>query len=148
MQQSGDWIEAAERAHSLYNDVVTAKIEICEAETRLREAQQHYDTALHQYQQAEATSHRMFWSDWMEAWQRGNSPVRTPEAQGTVLPVRIVSEDGQVLWSAAKRRQEQAGQGMIEYALILTLMALVVLVVLMWFGPALGNIFSNITAGL
>ena len=148
MQNQGDWIEAAERAHSLYNDVVSAKIEICEAETRLREAQQHYDTALHQYEQAEATSHRMFWSDWMEAWQRGNAPQTPPEAQGTVLPVRIVSEDGQVVWSAAKHRQEQAGQGLLEYTLILMLVAMIVLAVLMVMGPAIGNFFSTITSGM
>ena len=144
MHQSGDWIEAAERAHSLYNDVVTAKIEICEAETRLREARQRYDTAVQQYEEAEAASHQMFWSDWMEAWQRGNAPVRAPEAQEMAFRIQPVSLDV----DTAKRLQEQSGQGMIEYALILTLIALVVLVALMWFGPQLGNIFSNITASL
>jgi len=36
------------------------------------------------------------------------------------------------------------GQGLVEYALILTMVAIVVLVVLVLFGPAVGNIYSNI----
>ena len=144
MQNQGDWQDAAERAHSLYNDVVSAKIEICEAETRLREAQQRYDTAVKQYEQAEATSHQKFWADWMEAWQRGNSPQTHSEGAGVAFPMLPVSLDVQT----RKRLQEQSGQGMIEYALILTLIALVVLVALLWFGPELSNIFSGITAGL
>jgi pilus assembly protein Flp/PilA len=40
------------------------------------------------------------------------------------------------------------GQGLVEYALILVLVALVVLVVLAIFGPAVGNVFSNIVAGV
>jgi pilus assembly protein Flp/PilA len=34
------------------------------------------------------------------------------------------------------------GQGLVEYALIMLLVALVVLVVLALLGPAIGNIFS------
>jgi pilus assembly protein Flp/PilA len=40
------------------------------------------------------------------------------------------------------------GQGLVEYALILVLVALVVLVVLVIFGPAVGNAFSNIVASV
>lgn len=46
------------------------------------------------------------------------------------------------------RGNGQHGQGIIEYTFIIMLIALVVLIVLMAFGPALGNIFSGITAGL
>lgn len=35
------------------------------------------------------------------------------------------------------------GQGLIEYALILVLVALAVIVVLALLGPAIGNMFSN-----
>lgn len=35
------------------------------------------------------------------------------------------------------------GQGLVEYALILVLVALAVIVVLALLGPAIGNIFSN-----
>ncbi len=36
------------------------------------------------------------------------------------------------------------GQGLLEYALILLLVAIVVLVVLAFIGPAVGNMFSNV----
>jgi len=38
----------------------------------------------------------------------------------------------------------ERGQGLVEYALILTLVVLVVIVVLTLLGPAIGNVFSNI----
>ncbi len=40
------------------------------------------------------------------------------------------------------------GQGLVEYALILVLVAIVVIVALMLIGPAVGNVFSNIVKGL
>jgi pilus assembly protein Flp/PilA len=36
------------------------------------------------------------------------------------------------------------GQGLVEYALILSLVALIVIVVLVLLGPAIGNIFSAV----
>lgn len=38
------------------------------------------------------------------------------------------------------------GQGLIEYALIMILVAMVVMAVLLLYGPAIGNTFSNIIA--
>jgi pilus assembly protein Flp/PilA len=38
----------------------------------------------------------------------------------------------------------EEGQGLVEYALILALVAIVVIVILALLGPAIGNIFSNI----
>jgi len=38
----------------------------------------------------------------------------------------------------------EEGQGLVEYALILALVALVVIVMVTVFGPAVGNLFSNI----
>jgi pilus assembly protein Flp/PilA len=43
----------------------------------------------------------------------------------------------------AKRYSEE-GQGLVEYALILVLVALVVIVVLSLLGPSIGNVFSNV----
>lgn len=40
------------------------------------------------------------------------------------------------------RREE--GQGLVEYALILVLVAIVVIAVLALLGPAIGNVFSQI----
>lgn len=42
----------------------------------------------------------------------------------------------------------QVGQGMVEYALILVLVAVVVIAALMLMGPAIANIFSTINASL
>jgi pilus assembly protein Flp/PilA len=38
----------------------------------------------------------------------------------------------------------QRGQGLLEYALIITLVAIIVLVILALLGPAIGSLFSNI----
>jgi pilus assembly protein Flp/PilA len=42
----------------------------------------------------------------------------------------------------------EAGQGLVEYALILVLVAMVVIVTLLFLGPQIGNIFSNIVASI
>jgi pilus assembly protein Flp/PilA len=41
-----------------------------------------------------------------------------------------------------------AGQGLVEYALILVLVAVVVIVILALLGPAIGNVFSEIVKGI
>jgi pilus assembly protein Flp/PilA len=38
----------------------------------------------------------------------------------------------------------EAGQGLVEYALILVLVAVVVIAILTLLGPAIGNVFSTI----
>jgi pilus assembly protein Flp/PilA len=38
----------------------------------------------------------------------------------------------------------EEGQGLVEYALILVLVGIVVIVILAILGPSIGNIFSNI----
>jgi len=42
----------------------------------------------------------------------------------------------------------EEGQGLVEYALILVLVAIVVIVILTILGPSIGNIFSNIVTAL
>jgi pilus assembly protein Flp/PilA len=43
---------------------------------------------------------------------------------------------------------KEKGQGLVEYALILVLVAIVVIAVLTILGPRIGNIFSSINASL
>jgi pilus assembly protein Flp/PilA len=43
---------------------------------------------------------------------------------------------------------EERGQGLVEYALILVLVAIVVIAILLLVGPIVGNVFSNIVAFL
>jgi len=40
--------------------------------------------------------------------------------------------------------QDSRGQGLVEYALILVLVATVVIAILTLLGPAIGNVFSDI----
>ncbi len=40
--------------------------------------------------------------------------------------------------------RDNKGQGLVEYALILVLVSIVVIVVLAILGPTIGNVFSNI----
>jgi pilus assembly protein Flp/PilA len=42
----------------------------------------------------------------------------------------------------------EEGQGLVEYALIIVLVAIVVIVALTALGPLIGNVFSNIAASL
>lgn len=42
------------------------------------------------------------------------------------------------------KEHHQEGQGFLEYALIISIVAIIVLVVLYFIGPAVGNMFSNV----
>ncbi len=46
------------------------------------------------------------------------------------------------------RESPERGQGMVEYALILVLIAIVVIVILSTVGKQVNNVFSNISNGL
>jgi pilus assembly protein Flp/PilA len=54
----------------------------------------------------------------------------------------------QPIASAQSAGSEQRGQGMVEYALILVLVAVVVIAALTLMGPIISNIFSTINASL
>lgn len=49
-----------------------------------------------------------------------------------------------LLFSGAKMKQNKGGQGLVEYALIMLLVALAVIVILALLGPTIGSLFSNI----
>jgi pilus assembly protein Flp/PilA len=44
--------------------------------------------------------------------------------------------------------QQAAGQGLVEYALILVLVAVIVIAILTLLGPQVGNVFSRVVNGL
>ena len=50
--------------------------------------------------------------------------------------------------SMVRVKDEEEGQGMVEYALILVLIAVVVIVILTVVGKQVSNVFSNISNGL
>ncbi len=43
---------------------------------------------------------------------------------------------------------EERGQGLVEYALILLLVAIAVIVILALFGPAVGQMFSSVVQSI
>jgi len=43
---------------------------------------------------------------------------------------------------------KEKGQGLVEYALILVLVAIVVIAALMVLGPVIGNVFSKVNTSL
>lgn len=42
----------------------------------------------------------------------------------------------------------EEGQGLVEYALVLVLVAVVIIAILTLLGPQIGKVFSEITSGL
>ncbi|MFN2298158.1 MAG: pilus assembly protein [Anaerolineales bacterium] len=40
-------------------------------------------------------------------------------------------------------RETRKGQGLVEYALILVFVAIIIVVILAFLGPAIGNVFSD-----
>jgi pilus assembly protein Flp/PilA len=48
----------------------------------------------------------------------------------------------------AARARRQRGQGLVEYSLIILLVAIAVIAILALLGPAIGNIFSQIKPAL
>ncbi len=51
-------------------------------------------------------------------------------------------------WRYLGRAGNQHGQGMVEYALILVLVSIVVIVILLTMGNQIANVFSNVVAAL
>jgi pilus assembly protein Flp/PilA len=45
-------------------------------------------------------------------------------------------------------RFSDRGQGLVEYALIIALVALVIIIVLVLLGPAVGNMYSQVVYGI
>jgi pilus assembly protein Flp/PilA len=47
-----------------------------------------------------------------------------------------------------KNAEKEEGQGLVEYALILFLVAVVVIAILIILGPQIGGVFSKVTSAL
>ncbi len=45
-------------------------------------------------------------------------------------------------------KKSEKGQGLVEYAVILVFVAVVIVIILTFVGPAMGGIYSNIIASL
>lgn len=64
------------------------------------------------------------------------------------VPRASVRDSGCELRSVCCPGDDERGQGMVEYALILVLVAIVVIVVLSTLGHTVNNVYSNINTGL
>jgi pilus assembly protein Flp/PilA len=53
-----------------------------------------------------------------------------------------------LLWKVQRLPVRQEGQGMVEYALILVLVSIVVIVILLTMGRQIRNVFSNVVSAL
>ena len=62
-----------------------------------------------------------------------------------VSPDRAILKKGEAIMLVARNEK---GQGLVEYALILVLVAIVVIAALMILGPIIGNTFSTINNSL
>ena len=54
----------------------------------------------------------------------------------------LLFETKKEVWTVFKTGER--GQGLVEYALIMVLVFVVVMIMILIYGPAVGNIFSNI----
>jgi pilus assembly protein Flp/PilA len=73
------------------------------------------------------------------------------ESENMVTPSTIDSRARRAacwLRSAYGHDDDERGQGMVEYALMLVLIAIVVIVVLQVVGQQVNNVFSNVSNGL
>ena len=52
------------------------------------------------------------------------------------------------LWRSLKAADEQAGQSLVEYSLILCLVVVVLIIVVMLMGNQVQNLYCNISGGL
>lgn len=53
-----------------------------------------------------------------------------------------------LIWKLRGLLHRQEGQGMVEYALILVLVSIVVIVILLTMGGQIKNVFSNVVVAL
>jgi pilus assembly protein Flp/PilA len=53
-----------------------------------------------------------------------------------------------LIWKLRGLATRQEGQGMVEYALILVLVSIVVIVILLTMGKQIENVFSNVVVAL
>ncbi len=55
---------------------------------------------------------------------------------------------GELLVNISPKRIREKGQGLVEYALILLLVAIVIISVLVLLGPQVGSLFSSVNKGI
>jgi len=69
----------------------------------------------------------------------------TPQKNVCLSLPLIIEQEGIIMEEAFAREE---GQGLVEYALVLVLVATVVIAILLLLGPVVGNVFSNVVIAL
>lgn len=64
-----------------------------------------------------------------------------------ICGVSLITEFENLMMRSLNKKAPR-GQGFVEYALILFLVVAVVIVTIFWLGPAIGNMYSNITTSI
>jgi len=66
------------------------------------------------------------------------------------MPATVITVDAEVQSDELRifRRRGERGQGMVEYAFIIVLVAIVVIVSVMVLGKTTSNLYSNVSSGL
>ena len=72
--------------------------------------------------------------------------MRNPPAAVAASVSNKIHDGKEVRQMFLARREE--GQGLVEYALILVLVAIVVIAILLLLGPVVGNVFSTVVTNL
>jgi pilus assembly protein Flp/PilA len=67
---------------------------------------------------------------------------------GTLRRKEVIAEVSTLYWKLRGLLTKQEGQGMVEYALILVLVSIVVIVILLTMGGQIKNVFSNVVTAL
>ena len=73
------------------------------------------------------------------------TPTDEPRERPAVALQAVVGETAP---SADRGEAGEAGQGLVEYGLIIFLVAIVVIAVLLLVGPRIGSVFSAITSNI
>ena len=134
---SVDWWAASDEAIALHQQMIEAHCAFLEACSDASLAHDRYEASKQKWLEADSRQ-QSIWHRWLEE-RNGIAPQTHQNDQQSALHMPETYLDTQT---------RQAGQGIIEYTLILMLVAMVVLISLIWFGPQLSQIFQTITAGL
>ncbi len=82
------------------------------------------------------------------SWPPPSCCKRPKAATAAFLLVKELKEVDYVVWKLRGLVRSQKGQGMVEYALILVLVSIVVIVILLTMGNQIRNVFSDVVCSL
>jgi len=82
------------------------------------------------------------------AWSPSSCCTRPKAGTAAFLLDKELKELDYVIWKLRGFVRSQKGQGMVEYALLLVLVSIVVIVILLTMGNQIRNVFSDVVCAL